>query len=760
MNSIIPPPLSKTISKFSILALILILWHSCKEDPSNYIPVNSADANDIFAPTAVIPDAHFLGDETCKTCHANAFKSWEGSHHDKAMQTVSETSILGDFNDAVFKSQGVTSKFFKKGLDYFVNTEGPDGKYHDYKIVYTFGLTPLQQYIVKFPDGHYQCLRTAWDTEKKQWFDLYPDFKVVHSEWLHWSRGGMNWNTMCSDCHSTNVRKNYDQQTHSYDTKFALINVSCEACHGPGKDHVADVSRLGSDYKPSGRLKMTLNTNSKELVDQCARCHMRREQISGNYNFEGTMLDHYFPQLITEGIYHPDGQILDEDYVYGSFTQSKMYHNDVSCIDCHDAHSLKLKFKGNTLCAQCHVPETYDTPKHHFHPQNSEGSQCINCHMTGKFYMGNDFRRDHSFRIPRPDLSLKYDTPNACIQCHDDKDNAWAWENFKLQYGVPDYTHFSELLAPGLTGQDHAMQSLLTLANDTTYPDIARASAVKAMRNHLSPEAIDKLLFFLNDDSSIVKGASLDVLSDLNSNDYIHNLLPLLKDDKRSVRVKAFYAISALNEFQIPEEYKGTYTKVKKEFETHLNATSDFAGGRVKRANYYLKKGDLQSAIKGYESALEIDKLNNMVRTNLANLYYQNGAFDKAENSYKTIIDQEPEYGPTYYSYALLLAELNRTEEAITTLEIAISYMPRNIRYYYNLSLLYDKTNNYDTAIKTIRNGLKIEAQNEDLSYLLAFLYSKYNEKDKANAVISKLLELNPQNQQYINFYNQLNNNN
>ena len=759
MNTYIKHFFLKVLSTLTFIALMLFFCTSCKEDTSNYVPV-STQTQGMFTSTKSIPDALFLGDETCKKCHLNQFKDWEGSHHDKAMQLVSKASILADFNNVTFKSQGVTSRFFKKDGDYFANTEGPDGKNHDYKIAYVFGITPLQQYVIKFPDGHYQCLRTAWDSKNNKWFDLYPDFKVVHSEWLHWSRGGLNWNNMCADCHSTNVRKNYSEETHSYNTRFSLINVSCEACHGPGKDHVTDVSRLGDDYKATGTLKMTLGTNSKELVDQCARCHMRREQVSANFNFEGTMLDHYFPQLITEGIYHPDGQILDEDYVYGSFIQSKMYHNGVSCIDCHDSHSLKLKFEGNKLCLQCHVPETYDSPKHHFHPQNSEGSKCINCHMTGKFYMGNDFRRDHSFRIPRPDLSLKYNTPNACVQCHKDKDNTWAWEHFKTRYGAPNYTHFSELLAPGLTGQENGATSLLTLAKDTAYPDIARASAVKGMSNYLSPKIIEDLLRFLNDESPTVKGATLDVLSDINSTDYITYFLPLLKDAKRSVRVKAFYAVGALNDSQILEEYKEVYKRVKEEFETSLDATADFVGGRIKRANYFLKKGDLQQAIKGYESALEIDNINNLIRTNLANLYYQNGALVKAENAFKTIIKQEPKYGPTYYAYSLLLAELGRTEDAIIILKKAIKYMPENTRSYYNLSLLYDKLSNFKEAKKTITSGLKIAPQNEDLLYILAYLYSKYNDPKKATTIVLKLLELNPKNQQYINFYNQLNANN
>ncbi|WP_243652283.1 tetratricopeptide repeat protein [Mariniflexile fucanivorans] len=711
----------------------------------------------IFVSTKLIPDNHFLGDEACKKCHEGEFKDWQGSHHDKAMEIANDSTILGNFNDIKFTSQGVTSRFYKKDSDFYVNTEGPDGDYHDYKIVYTFGITPLQQYIVKFPNGHFQCLRTAWDTEKNKWFDLYPDFKVVHSEWLHWSRGGLNWNTMCSDCHSTNVRKNYDQKTHSYDTKYALINVSCEACHGPGKDHVEQATKLGDNYKFTNDLKMTHATDPKQLVDDCARCHMRREQISEHYNFEGTMLDHYFPQLIVQNTYYPDGQILDEDYVYGSFVQSKMYHNNVTCTSCHNPHSTKLKFDGNALCLQCHVPANYDTPKHHFHPINTESSQCINCHMTGRYYMGNDFRRDHSFRIPRPDLSIKYGTPNACTGCHTDKSNEWALENFKKHYGEPKENHFSDLLAPGLTGSEHGLQDLFKLAHDTSYPEIARASAIKGISNYVNSNTIDDMLKFLKDESPLVKAATLDALGTMHTNDYVNYFLPLLKDEKRAVRVKAFFAIGALSENDIPKEYKEVYKIVKTEFETNLKSTSDFVGGRIKKADYNLKKGNLEAAIKGYESALEIDNINNIVRTNLANLYYRNKDFNKAEAAFKTIIKQEPAYGETYYSYALLLAELNRTEDAIAQLNLAIKYMPENTRSYYNLSLLYDKVGDFKKAEDIAVKGLKKAPQNESLLYILAYLYSKNNEKEKAKNIAIRLIELYPNNNDYRTLLNQLN---
>lgn len=743
-----------------IVGLLIICFFtafSCK-DKSEYKGINENDT--VFLSGKLIPDTDFLGDQNCKECHQKEYEDWKGSHHDKAMQIADSSTVLADFKGEKFSSQGVTSHFYKKDNDFYVNTEGPDGKYHDFKVIYTFGITPLQQYIVQFPNGHYQCLRTAWDSVENKWFDLYPDFKVVHSEWLHWSRGGLNWNNMCADCHSTNVRKNYDEKKHSYDTKYSIINVNCEACHGPGKQHVEDVNRMGDNYVDTGTFQMTLDTKPKELVDQCARCHMRREQYSTHFNFEGTMLDHYFPQILIDPLYYPDGQILDEVYVYGSFVQSKMYQNDVTCNNCHNSHSLKLRFDDNKLCAQCHLPEQYDTPKHHFHIENTEASQCINCHMTGRFYMGNDFRRDHSFRIPRPDLSLKYGSPNACTGCHEDKDDKWAWSEFKKQYGEVDSIHFSEKLAPGIAHKHNAHIGLSELINDETQPEMVRASAVRAISNYNTDNLIEQYLALLNDESPLVRGTTIDVLSEVNTTEYATYFLPLLEDPKRSVRIKAFYGLSGLTEMQIPEQYKESYNKVKKEFFDHLETNADFVGGRTKKANYYLKMGNLQKGIEGYESALKIDITNNQVRLDLANLYYRNQDYTNAEYTFKKVIKQEPEYGPVYYSLALLYAELNRTDDAIVQMQNAMKRMPENTRVYYNLSLLYSKKQDFKNTENTLLKGLKIDANNESLLYALAYHYYNSKQPEKARNIVIKLVDLYPNNTQYLSFLQELSSNN
>jgi hypothetical protein len=482
--------------------------------------------------------AKFEGSESCKSCHPNEFKDWENSHHDLSMQKADSSTVLGNFNNDTFSSNGIQYKFFKKGKDFYVHTEGENKTYANFKILYTFGVTPLQQYMIAFPDGKLQCLLVAWDTKKKQWYHLQPDMKVHHPDWMHWTGGSMNWNNMCADCHSTNLKKNYHDASHSYETTYSIINVSCESCHGPQSFHVVYYQHP-EKYKKLGPPPAFFDkkTTSKQVVDKCARCHSRRSQLTEYFDYNGNFLDHYSPSLLTYPTYHQDGQFNDENYEFASFTQSKMYHYGVSCRDCHNVHSLKLKKEGNALCLNCHLPK-YDTYEHHYHQVNTEASQCINCHMTGKNYMGVDFRRDHSFRVPRPDQSVKYGTPNACNSCHKDKSAAWASDFIVEKYGNKRPQHFSDELLDGYAGNRNAFYTLLSNKN---YPDIARATALNQWAvQPLSESEIDQVIIYLKDPSPLVRNEAVLAIGSVKNRDFSDVLKPLLMDSLRLVRISTY----------------------------------------------------------------------------------------------------------------------------------------------------------------------------------------------------------------------------
>ncbi len=384
----------------------------------------------------------FVGNRKCADCHKKEYDSWQDSHHDHAMDVADDKSVLGDFKNAVFESHGITSRFFRMDGKYFVYTQGPNGKMGEFEITHTFGWYPLQQYLVPFPGGRMQCLPIAWDVREKRWYDLNPDAPVDPKDWLYWTNAGQNWNGMCAECHSTDLKKNFDIKSNTYQTTWSDIDVGCEACHGPGSEHVewAELPDMARPQVENYHLVVkTSGLRSREIVELCAPCHSRRAILGDYTHAEPDLLDSLLPTLLTPEHYFPDGQILDEVYVYGSFTQSKMYHRDVSCNDCHDVHRVSLIRQGNDLCLQCHRADEYDTKEHHFHKKKGEqgepiktadgrllfdigtGAECVQCHMPGRIYMGIDYRPDHSFRIPRPDLGVKIGTPNACNRCHIDK---------------------------------------------------------------------------------------------------------------------------------------------------------------------------------------------------------------------------------------------------------------------------------------------------------------------------------------------------
>lgn len=384
----------------------------------------------------------YVGRESCAQCHQPQCEQFAGSHHDRAMGIATDESVLGDFNDQSIEHFGQTTRMFRDGQRFMVNTEGPDGQLHDYEVKYVFGVSPLQQYMVELDRpasatsdqiGRVQVLRVSWDTVRKEWFYLSPpDVKerMDPDDPLHWTGITQNWNTSCAECHSTNLQKNYRVLTNDYLTTFSEIDVSCEACHGPASLHLElanQKSFFWDRHHGMGLAKLKTPDNIAQ-VESCAPCHSRRSEVQTGFQ-PGCRFDEYYAlQTLDVPLYHADGQIRDEDYVYGSFLQSKMYHNGIRCSDCHNPHSAELIHTGNQVCTSCHQHPSgkYDTPAHHHHKVGTAGAACVNCHMPSTTYMDIDSRRDHSFRVPRPDLSMELNTPNACTACHLNVDNQKA----------------------------------------------------------------------------------------------------------------------------------------------------------------------------------------------------------------------------------------------------------------------------------------------------------------------------------------------
>ncbi|MEK9625249.1 MAG: HEAT repeat domain-containing protein, partial [Halieaceae bacterium] len=377
--------------------------------------------------------------------------------------------------------------------------------------------------------------------------------------------GFFNWNTSCAECHSTDVKKRYDAVDDRFDTHYAQIDVGCEACHGPGGDHVA-LADAGSLSPAQTGFAMSLKARgtwqwaegadiaqrsepltSNHQIDSCARCHARRGTL-GEYHPGKPLLDTHRLALIEEPLYWSDGQIRDEVYVYGSFIQSKMHQAGVACTNCHNPHSNRLVVEGNGVCAQCHLASTYDNPTHHRHQVASAGSACVDCHMPSQLYMGVDSRRDHSMRIPRPDLSMSTGAPNACNQCHTDQSADWAYSAL-VDWGVrfaDRRNHPARAFHAAGRGDVRAAPVLLETANNTKNTPMLRASAITQLGRLLPERLMPSLPLWLESNDPLIRWAAAEAAGQLPPEQQLQRLMPLSKDPVLSVRMVAAEQLAGL----------------------------------------------------------------------------------------------------------------------------------------------------------------------------------------------------------------------
>lgn len=700
--------------------------------------------------------AGFVGREKCVDCHEGAYELWVGSDHDNAMDIANEQTVLGNFNDAELEHDGITSRFYRKDDGYFVFTEGTGGEMAEFEVLYTFGIEPLQQYLVSFPGGRLQALSVAWDTEENRWFDLYPESTFSPDDWLHWTRNGQNWNGMCAECHSTNLKKNYDAATSSFDTTWSEIDVSCEACHGPASLHLAwaEVDPAARpEIKDYGLVVNTGGLDSRQQVDLCAPCHSRRSEF-GDYDHTQThFLDAHLPSLLAEGTYHVDGQILEEDYVWGSFVQSKMYQSGVWCSDCHDAHSLALHKEGNDLCLQCHQAATYDAYEHHFHQktvegQPSDGALCVKCHMPEQPFMVIDDRADHSIRVPRPDLTRQLGVPNACGQsgCHDDQTVDWSVDAFTQWYGTARRPHFGTVLAAARSGDPDAVGGLILLAEDPLYPAIVRATALHALQAFPGPQAFGVVQRALADDEPLLRVTAVEVVAADGPEQMVELLAPLLFDPVRVVRLRTAARLNAVGREYFTHDQRQTLTKELDDFIDTMKASLDFAASGLTLGNLYEEQRDATQAERFYRTALEVDDLFFPAKVNLAILLSQQGRISESEQLLREVLEAYPDQYDSSYSLALLLVGEGRSDEALPYLARAAGGLPQRARVHYNYGLLLAQLDNPQEAESALITARDLEPQNIDYLFALVDFYFKRGQLDAALEHAQRIISAHPQN--------------
>lgn len=603
-----------------------------------------------------------------------------------------------------------------------------------------------------------QSTRVSWDSRDKKWFHQYAGQTVDHKDWLHWTGNSQNWNTMCASCHSTDLQKNYDEQTDSYNTTWKEINVSCESCHGPASSHIAYIN--SKQYKRGERLENAGLFYGRDTITQlqlntCAACHARKSDVAPQLIRSKEILDDLIPQVISNEMYFADGQIKEEDYEYGSFTQSKMLHNNVRCSNCHNPHTGKTRLTGNNLCLQCHKP-AYNTAAHHFHKLDTEAALCINCHMVTRTYMGVDHRRDHSFRIPRPDQSVQYGTPNACNGCHADQTPAWAAEKVRGWYGPERKYHFSDDLIPGSLLNEQSEGHLVKLLGDTTQPEIARATAANYLGSIQTMNSAQGLLLALKDKMALVRYHAIRSLENYPPDLWVQKVYPALTDPVRAVRIAAADLYHRLPAEALPATSKEAYLAADAENKTFLHYQTDFAVGNVMMADYQMQGGAYPEAINYYRRGLKMDSLMNYARLNLSAAYNTLGKNQEALKTLKDAALIDPFNEQVFYNLGLLQYEMGTFSPALESFQKAVNLGSTNPGLYYNYGLALQQQGKLKEAEKVLLKGYGLSPQATNINYALAFFYIQQNIPQKALKFAQVLKAIDPQNPDYQEMFRSL----
>jgi Flp pilus assembly protein TadD len=747
----------RAIARAPASLLLTFLAAACSQDaPTSAVP----------AVPAVAEPPGYVGSDACARCHGPEFEAWQTSHHALAMQHASAATVLGDFSGVSLDYFGTVSTFFERDGTYYVRTDNADGDLQDFPVSYTFGVTPLQQYLVEFPGGRLQTLPLAWDSRPaadggQRWFHIYPDEPVLHTDPLHWTGREQNWNYMCAECHSTELRKNYSADTDSYDTTWSEINVGCEACHGPASRHVAQAdagsfsSRAGliTDLDDAGRAVWEMNpatgiaTRSEPRMrpptqpEACGRCHSRRSVAASDYEFDRPLMDTHLPSLLDERLYFPDGQILDEVYVYGSFVQSRMYQAGVSCSNCHDPHSATLR-TGNepsAICATCHSPAVFDVTSHHRHPGGSVS--CVDCHMTSRDYMVVDGRRDHSFRVPRPDLTAATGSPNACNQCHADRDTDWAVAAFTDWFGDDWPTHYGEPIHAGRTGG--ANPQLSAAAANPAFPGIARGSALALLRPPYSEPVARTIRDALGSGDPFVRLGALRALPGLQQDLQVDWATPLLTDPVRAIRIAAAQAIVPFRGLLHPR-FEADFEQAEQELMDSMRAIEERPEAQINLGNYYLQAGNAGLSEAALRKAMRLAPDEPGARVNLADLYRVMGREADAEQLLRDGLAEDPDNATYRHSLGLLLVRRQQPEAALEELEAAVSLAPDNARFAYVYAVALNSMGRSDEAISFLQDVRETFAGDFDVQWSLATMLRDQGRNEESRQVATALAETYP----------------
>jgi predicted CXXCH cytochrome family protein len=488
-------------------------------------------------------------------------------------------------------------------------------------------------------------------------------------------------------------------------------------------DERRDVSWVGDPATGNPRPRSGLPALRKE-VETCGFCHARRSEQSEAWVPGRWLSETHAVSPLAHGLYEADGQMLDEVYNYGSFKQSRMFAAGVTCSDCHDPHSASLKASGDAVCTGCHAPDRYAAASHHHHEAASPQPGCAGCHMPARTYMVVDRRHDHGFRIPRPDLTVKLGTPNACNECHSDKSADWASSAIEGWHGLArkGFQNYAAAFHSAWARDAGAASLLQAVISDAATPGFARAGALGEMAARVSPANIAAAQPALRDPDPMVRIGGLDMLESVPVDRLWPLAAPLLSDPVRGVRIRAAALLSRIPTASQPVADRAAFEQAAGEFVAAQRLNADRPEARTTLGNFLVRRGLSADAETEYRTALRLSPGFAPAAINLADLDRRLGRDTDGLDVLRTAAAVTPRDAGLRHALGLGLTRLRRPDEALVEFGRAAELEPDRARYAYVYGVALHSAGRVEQAMTVLKANVARHPEDIDtLSALLAF---------------------------------------
>ena len=593
-------------------------------------------------------DVRYLGSSACQRCHQDQYASWQRALHLKMTRGAAKAEVLGDFRTGTrFAKYGRSYQMFTRDGRYFMTVRRRDAGPETFEANYTLGARRFQGYLSSLPDGRIYVLPAFWHVETAQWVDFKEitplpdddhDFRQI-------------WNVNCFNCHATNLAQNFNRRTRTYATTWTEMGIGCEACHGPGGDHVSLMNRWEKEpgsrpaYDTSrgnhglGALLKVFSPRTAErrrIFDACGYCHGNKTNYFPGFKPGDVYEDYALPFLISQpiprddpqGDFWPDGRPTRFNRPQALTASGCFMKGQAVCTDCHLAHgarndhALKLPFeRSNGLCTQCHaaLAEPAALGEHTRHGPDSPGSRCVECHMSDVNWRLLNRRRDHTFAPPVPELTARYGTPNPCTTCHDARTPEWATRTMDAWFGEHDRARrrasiaVADAMYRAGSGDRSAVEPLARILANRSLGSLVRASAAEfigrlsAGARAPSLDALNALATATSDAEPVVRAFATRSLAQSGDQRAVPILSVRLRDRARVVRVLAASGLLDLGMTALPAGAQAAFVAAQDEYAQSLLSFPDSAPNQMALGVLRARQGRYDAAIVEWEQGRRLD---------------------------------------------------------------------------------------------------------------------------------------------------------